>query len=43
LTILSLLGSVLYVAYGGSGILWALIPAGLSALVAYKRWPAQSK
>ena len=42
LTIFSLLGSILYAAYTGSGIFWALIPAGIAAYIAYKRWPAST-
>lgn len=38
LAIISLMGLVLYSAYTGfPGMLWALIPAGLLVLVAYKR------
>lgn len=37
LAIISLLGSILYVSYTGTGLLWALIPAILLAFVAYKR------
>lgn len=38
LAIISLLGSTLYVAYAGSGILWAVVPAIVLAFVAYERW-----
>lgn len=37
LTVVSLLGIVLYSAYTGSGILWAILPALLTASIAYKR------
>ena len=37
LMVISILGSVLYVAYAGSGILWAVIPAMILAYVAYGR------
>ena len=38
LAVISLLGIALYVAYAGSGILWALVPAVLAAFVAYGRF-----
>jgi hypothetical protein len=37
LVIISLLGSALYVAYAGSGILWAIVPAILLAFIVYGR------
>ncbi len=37
LTVISLLGAVLYSAYSGSGIVWALVPAAVAAFIAYKR------
>ncbi len=39
LAIISLLGSALFVTYGGfPGILWAIVPALLLFFVAYGRW-----
>lgn len=43
LTVISLLGIVLYVAFTGVGMLWALLPAAVLAFVAYGRWPTKSK
>ncbi len=37
LTVIFLLGIALYSAYAGSGILWAVIPASVTAFIAYKR------
>lgn len=37
LTVISLLGAVLYSAYSGSGVLWALLPAAIATYIAYKR------
>ncbi|MEO8581411.1 MAG: hypothetical protein ABI425_02395 [Patescibacteria group bacterium] len=37
LSIISFMGIGLYLAYSGVGMLWAVIPAGLAAYVAYKK------
>lgn len=37
LTVIFLLGIILYSAYTGSGILWAVVPALVTAFIAYKR------
>lgn len=37
LVVISLLGAVLYSAYAGSGILWAVLPAAVAAFIAYMR------
>ena len=38
LAIIAVLGSILYAAYVGVGVLWSIVPAALLAFVAYKRW-----
>jgi len=37
LAIISLLGSMLYDAYAGSGMIWVVVPAALLTFVAYER------
>ena len=42
LSVISLLGIVLYLAYSGfPGMLWGIIPAAFEAFIAYRRWPAK--
>ncbi len=37
LMVISLLGTILYVSYKGSGVLWAIVPVIFLAVVAYGR------
>lgn len=41
LSVISLLGIVIYVSYTGVGMLWGLIPAVMTAYVAYGRYRLQ--